>query len=425
MKLTDTAVRKAKSDVKPYKMPDGGGMYLHMMPNGSKYWRMDYRFAGKKKTLALGVYPDVSLALARERRTEARKLLANGADPSEVKKAAKVQADAVSANCFEAIAREWLEVKSPEWASTTAHKANRTLVNDIFPSLGKRPILEINPPEVLRVLRAIEAREAFETAKHAKILCGQIFRYAVATGKAERDPTPDLRGALKNVRVKHHAAITDPIKVGELLRAIDAFEGSFVVKCALKLCPLVFLRQGELRQASWSEINFDTAQWLVPENGGRKATVDGERVTGMKMNEPHIVLLSKQAIAILRELQQVTGAGRFIFPSARSPLGSEAQRPMSENAIRCALRAMGYANEDMTPHGFRTMASTLLDNNNFDPKLIERQLAHCEKDAVKAAYKREMWKMYLPDRMAMMQWWADYLDKLKAGAEVIPFNKMA
>lgn len=405
MKLSDTAVKKAKPEAKPYKMADGEGMYLEVMPTGSKYWRLKYRFGGKEKRLAFGVYPGVSLAQARDRRYDARKLLANGVDPGAVKQAQKTADVALNENSFEVIAREWFIKYSPNWKENHSSKILARLENDMFPWIGARPISEIAAPALLAAIRRIEARGALETAHRVLAICGQVFRYAVATGRAERDPTGDLRGALPPVkRGNHFAAITELKKVGELLRDIDGYQGSFVVQCAFKLSPMLFVRPGELRRMEWAEVDFDKAEWIIPDEK-------------MKMGITHIVPLSTQAMTILREIQPLTGNGKYVFHGER-----DHDRPMSDNAIRSALRRMGWANDEMTPHGFRAMASTILDNMGYKQEWLERQLAHEEPNKIKAAYKREAWRMYLPERTAMMQAWADYLDKLKGGAEVIPLR---
>jgi len=403
MKLSDTATRKAKSEAKPYKMADGGGMYLEVMPNGSKYWRLKYRLAGKEKRLALGVYPDVTLAEARNRRDEARKLLANDIDPSAVKQAQKAANVQHAANSFEVIAREWFDRHSPNWKENHSSKVISRLEKDIFPWIGAMPISGITPPILLAAIRRIEARGALETAHRALATCGQVFRYAVATGRAERDPTGDLRGALPPYKKDNHfAAITDPKKVGELMRDIDGYQGSYIVKSAFKLSPLLFVRPGELRKMEWNDLDLDAAEWCY-------------FIT--KTGTQHLVPLCKQAVLILRELQPLTGRGKYVFHGER-----DHDRPMSDNAIRSALRRMGWANDEMTPHGFRAMASTILDNMGYKQEWLERQLAHEEPNKVKAAYKRDAWRMYLPERISMMQAWADYLDNLKAGAEVIPLH---
>ena len=405
MALTALEVSKSKATDKPQRLADGGNMYLLVQPNGAKYWRMDYRLAGKRKTLAIGVYPDMSLAEARDRREQARKLIANGVDPVAVKQAQKVAFVAQSENSFEIIGREWFAKHSPNWKENHSSKILARLENDMFPWVGARPIGDINAPVLLAAIRRIEARGALETAHRVLAICGQVFRYAVATGRAERDPTGDLRGALPPVkRGNHFAAITEPKKVGELLRDIDGYQGSFVVQCAFKLSPMLFVRPGELRKMEWAELDLDKAEWIIPSEK-------------MKMGVTHIVPLPTQAVAILREIQPLTGHGKYVFQGER-----DHDRPMSDNAIRSALRRMGWANNEMTPHGFRAMASTILDNMGYKQEWLERQLAHEEPNKIKAAYKREAWRMYLPERTAMMQAWADYLDKLKQGAEVIPLR---
>jgi integrase len=410
MPLTDIKIRSAKPQHKTYKLFDSGGLYLEVTTAGRKYWRWKYRFGGKEKRLAFGVYPDVTLKMAREERDDARLQLANGVDPSEARRAEKVaQAGAES---FEAIAREWHAKFSPGWEASHGDRILRRLENDIFPWLGKRPIGEIKPPDTLAVLRRIESRGALETAHRALQNCGQVFRYAVATGRAERDPTRDLKGALPPPKEKHHASITDPKRIAELLRVIDAYQGYFVTKCALRLAPLVFVRPGELRRAEWPEVDLEKAEWRIP-------------AKRMKMRELHIVPLARQAVDILRELEPLTNrvfpsrpnACRYVFPSARTH-----ERPMSENAVLAALRRMGYTKEEMTGHGFRSMASTLLHEQGWNHQAIERQLAHAERNAVSAAYN---FAEHLLERRKMMQDWADYLDRLKAGAEVIPlFRKV-
>jgi integrase len=400
MKLTDAAVRKAKTEAKPYKLADGGGLYLEVMPNGSKYWRLKYRYGGKEKRLAFGVYPDVSLADARTRRDEARKLLANDTDPGAVKQAQKAMKQERAANSFEAIAREWFAKHSPGWAQSHASKIIQRFEKDVFPWLGGRPIAEITAPELLAVLRRIESRGALDTAHRAHQNSGQVFRYAVATGRAQRDPSGDLRGALPPARGGHFAAIIEPAKAGELLRAIEAFRGTFAVKCALLLAPLVFVRPGELRKAEWADIDLDAAEW---------------RYFVTKTKTEHSVPLATQAVAILRELHPLTGHGRYVFP------GRDPQRPMSDAAVNAALRRMGYDTKtEITGHGFRAMARTILHEElHIKPEVIEHQLAHRVPDTLGTAYNRTK---FLKERRTMMQQWADYLDKLKAGAEVIPLR---
>ncbi len=408
MPLNDRVLRSFKPKERVYRHADGGGLYVEVTPAGGLWWRWKYRFGGKEKRLSFGVYPDTSLKAARQQREAARQKLAAGIDPGEARKAGKLaQAGAES---FEAIAREWHAKFTPTWEASGADRIIRRFERDVFPWLGKRPIAELRAPELLAVLRRIESRGIQETAHRVKQNCGQVFRYAVATGRAERDPTGDLRGALPPTKSKHHASIVEPKGVGQLLRAIDGYEGHFVTKCALRLAPLVFVRPGELRKAEWSEIDLDKAEWRIP-------------AKRMKMREQHIVPLSRQAVAILRELEPLTNRGidakpdapRYLFPGARSR-----ERPMSENAVLAALRRMGYTKEEMTGHGFRSVASTLLHEQGWNHQAIERQLAHAERNAVSAAYN---FAEHLPERRRMMQAWADYLDGLKAGAKVIPLFK--
>lgn len=401
MPLTDTAVRNAKGREKAFKMADERGLYLLVNAAG-KYWRYDYRFAGKRKTLALGVYPDVSLGKARERRDDARKKLADEIDPGIHRKAQRAAAVDRAANSFETIAREWHAKYAPTWSEVHADRILRRLEVDVFPWIGGRPIAEIAAKELLAVLRRIESRGALETAHRAHQNCSQVFRYAVATGRAERDPSADLRGALPPAKATHHASITDPKAVGELLRAISGYGGSFIAKCALRLAPLVFVRPGELRKGEWTEIDLDGAEWRIP----------AER---MKMRAPHVVPLSTQAVTVLRELHALTGGGRHVFPGAR---GND--RPMSENTVNAALRRLNYGSDQMTGHGFRSMASTMLNEAGWNRDAIERQLAHAERDEVRAAYN---YAEHLPERRRMMQAWADYLSGLEAGADVIPLRR--
>ena len=401
MPLSDVSIKKAKPADKPFKLADEKGLYLLISPTGGKLWRWDYRINGKRKTLALGAYPDVSLARARERREEARAKLADGIDPGELKQATKAMRKERAANSFEAIAREWYAKHAPGWAVGHASKILRRLERDVFPWIGGRPIAELTAPDVLAVLRRIEARGVPETAHRAQQNCGQVFRYAVATGRAERDPTADLKGALPPAPQKNHfAAMTDPQAVGELLRALDGFKGSFQVQCALRLAPLLFVRPGELRTAKWADIDLDAAEW---------------RYVVSKTKTYHVVTLASQAVAILRELHSLSGHGAHVFP------GRDPHKPMSDAAINAALRRMGYDTKtEITGHGFRAMARTLLHEElEFAPEVIEHQLAHKVPDTLGAAYNRTR---FLKQRCIMMQAWADYLDRLKAGAEVIPLH---
>lgn len=399
MALTDVAIRKAKPADKPSRMFDGGGLYLEIAPSGGKLWRLKYRYGGKEKRLAIGTYPEISLLDARNRRETARKLLANGIDPADAKKAQKAARLDREANSFEVVAREWFVKFAPTWTDSHGDRIIRRLERDVFPWIGGRAIAEIKAPELLECLRRIEKRGALETAHRALQNCGQVFRYGVATGRAERDISSDLRGALPPVKPSHHAALTEPKKIGELLRAIDSYAGSLVTKCAMQLAPLVFLRPGELRNAEWVEIDLDKGEWNIP-------------AEKMKMRQPHLVPLASQAAAILREVRALTGQGRYVFPSART-----GERPMSNNAVLAALRRMGYDKEEMSGHGFRAMARTILDEVlGVRPDYIEHQLAHAVRDPNGRAYNRTA---HVAERRKMMQQWADYLEKLKTGSEVI------
>lgn len=401
--LTDMKVQKAKSNDKPVTLFDGSGLFLLVTPSGGKLWRFKYRYNGKPKLLALGSYPEISLLDARKRRDEARSQIAHGIDPGAVRKAQK-QTKIEEIETFEIIAREWRENFKSKWQEEYADKIMRRLELNVFPLIGLKPIKDIKAPELLAVLRRVESRDALELAHRIRNLCDQIFRYAVATGRTERNPASDLKGALSPVKEKHRAAITDPKRVGELLRAIESYQGTFVVQCALKFAPLVFVRPGELRHAEWSEINFENAEWNIP-------------AIKMKMKEAHLVPLSRQAIEILRKLHTLTGSERYVFPSERS-----SQRPMSENAILVALRIMGYPKEEMSGHGFRAMARTILDEVlQIRPDFIEHQLAHAVRDPNGRAYNRTA---HLNERRKMMQKWADYLDDIKQGAKVLPFRKI-
>jgi len=403
MPLTDTAIRNAKPGEKPVKLADEKGLFLLIAPAGGKWWRLKYRFGGKEKLLSLGTYPEVSLKEARTKRDEARKLLVQGIDPGEQRKAQKAAQVDRGANSFEVVAREWYAKQAPTWAANHGDRIIRRLERDMFPWLSGRPIAEINAPELLAVLRRIENRGAVETAHRALQNCGQIFRYAVATGRAERDPSGDLKGALPPVKGGNFAAVTEPKQAAELLRAIDAYQGTFTVQCALKLAPLVFVRPGELRQAEWAHMDLETSEW---------------RYTVTKTGTAHIVPLATQAVEILRELHALTGRGRYVFPSARTPNGS---RPMSDVALLAALRRMGFSKEEATVHGFRALARTVLDEVlGFRPDYIEHQLAHAVRDPNGRAYNRTA---HLPERKRMMQAWADYLDGLKKGADVIPLKR--
>jgi integrase len=392
--LTKFLIDNTKPGTKSRRLSDGRGMYLEIAPAGGRWWRFKYRLAGKERRISLGVYPDVGLAEARDRREQARKQVAAGIDPAQQRRAEKIALVERSENTFEAIAREWFAMFSPKWVTTHSNKVIGRLEKDLVPWLGSRPIRDITAPEVLSVLRRIAARGADETARRALQDCGRVFRYAVATGRADRDPTRDLSGALAPRTVVHLPSITEPKAVGALMRAIDDYQGTFVTRCALRLAPLVFTRPGELRQAEWAEFDLEKAEWRIP----------AER---MKMREQHIVPLSSQAVAILRDLQPLTGRSKFVFPSVRTRL-----RPMSDNTVNAGLRRLGYGKDEMTGHGFRSMASTLLNEQGWSRDAIERQLAHGERDAVRAAYN---YAEHLPERRRMMQAWADYLQTLRVG----------
>jgi len=389
--LSDAQVRNAKPKTKPYKLADGEGLFLVIMPSGSKYWRLRYFFAGKEKLLALGVYPEINLADARERRAQARKVLAAGSDPSEAKKEAKRQATLRSSNAFEVVAREWLEKREHEWAPSHACRQRAQIEKHILPKLGKRPIAEITAPEVLAMLRVIEEKGVLDTAGRMMQVTGQIFMYAIATGRAERNPVPDLRGALKRPVVKHHSFLTEN-ELPDYLKKLAAYDGSPQTRLALRLLLLTFVRTNELRGALWTEIDWDKKEWRIPADR-------------MKMKQLHIVPLSKQAISVLRELQKCSGNREYVFPNEHNPTTF-----MSENTMLYALYRMGYHSR-ATGHGFRSTASTILNENGFRPDLIERQLAHSERNNVRAAYNHAQ---YLPERRQMMQWWADYLDSAAA-----------
>jgi integrase len=396
MPLNDTAIRNAKADIKQKKLYDSGGLYLLVTPNGGKWWRFKYRFGGKEKLLSFGTYPQVSLKDARDDRDNAKKLLRNHIDPAIERKAIK-EAESGQGS-FDAVAMEWLTKFSQSWSKSHTRTIKQRLENYILPNLGLQSINKITAPELLAVLRKIEALGYVETAHRVKQICGQIFRYAVATGRMERDPAADLKGALPPPKSKRMASIIDPKGAGGLLRAIDDYNGSIVTQHALKLGVLTFVRPGELRHAEWDEVNLEVAEWRIP-------------AQKMKMKTPHIVPLSKQATAILEGIQPVTGQGKYVFPSERTY-----SRPMSENTVNAALRRMGYTKNEITGHGFRSMASTLLHEQGWKSDIIERQLAHQERNKVKAAYNHAE---HLSERKKMMQAWADYLDALKKGAEVI------
>ena len=403
MPLSDTSVRNAKPASKAVRMFDGGGLYLEVSPAGGKLWRLKYRFDGKEKRLALGIYPDVGLKDARDRRDLARKLLADGIDPGQHRKATKATREALAGNSFEIICREWLLNKRNNIEEAQYKKALARQEKDVFPWLGSRPITDISSPDVLAVLRRIDARGARYPAHKAKSEISQCFRYAIATGRADRDPCPDLKGAIPAPKSENLPSITDPKGVAELLRAIDGFKGTFVVRSALLLAPLLFVRPGELRKAAWDGFDLDKGEW---------------RYLVTKTKTEHLVPLAEQAVVSLRELHALTGHGQHVFP------GRDPKKPMSDAAVNAALRRMGYDTKtEITGHGFRAMARTILHEElHQKPEVIEHQLAHSVPDALGTAYNRTK---FLKERKAMMQLWADYLDKLKAGAEVLPLEKSA
>lgn len=402
--LTIREIDAAKPKAKPFKLADGQGLYIEVMPSGAKYWRLKYRISGKEKRLAFGVYPEVRPSEARDKAKEARDLIRAGTDPGAKRKADKRADILASANTFETVAREWMEGRKSHVSESTHLHTQARMENDVFPWLGKRPIAEIDAPEILISLRRVDARGARFSAHKIRSEISRVFRFAIATGRAKNDPARDLIGAIPPAVEKHFAAIVEPIKVAEMLRAIDAFRGTFPVQCALKLAPLLFARIGELRKAEWAHIDFQQAEW---------------RYRVSKTNTDHLVPLSSQAVAILRELHALTGDGRFVFPGART-----AAVPMSDAAINAALRRMGYDTQtEVTGHGFRAMARTILHEVlGVVPEVIEHQLAHKVPDALGTAYNRTK---FLSARKKMMQQWADYLDKLKAGAEVIPLHGAA
>lgn len=404
--LTDKAIKNAKPSDKPRRLFDGGGLHLLINPDGSKCWRLKYLLHGKEKRIGLGVYPAVSLAEARAKAAKERRKLKEGNDPATERKAAKEAKRNEAANTFEVIAREWHAKVAANQAESTSHKRLRFLELDVFPFIGSRPIAELAAPDLLAVIHRIESRGAMDIARRVHNICGRIFRYAVGKGLATRDPSRDieLKDILPPEDVKHHASVTEPKAAGELLRAIDGFTGAFTTRCALRLAPLVFVRPGELRHAEWSEFDFEKSEWRIP--AGK-----------MKMKEQHIVPLASQAVSILREIQAVTGEGRYVFPGERT-----SKRPMSENTINGALRRLGYTKDEMTGHGFRSMASTLLHELGFPHAVIEAQLAHGERNKVSAAYN---YAKYLPERKKMMRFWADYLGSLAAGGKIIAFKKSA
>jgi integrase len=403
--LTDTKVKNAKPGERPYKLGDGGWLYLLVKPSGAKLWRMAYRYAGREKLLALGAHPEVTLKEARQKRDGERARLRSGFDPGEVRKVERLTRANEAATTFKLVAEEFLERQVGRKRSDATLTKNRWLLEQAYPDLGNRAVASIKAAEVLAVLRKVEARGRLETANRLRAIIGAVFRHAIATVRAETDPTTALRGALQAPEVTHRAAITDAVALGGLLRALESFEGQPATAAALKLLPMVFTRPGELRQARWSEVSLEEAVWRIP----------AERT---KMRREHLVPLPRQALAILTDLQKVTGRAGLLFPSIRS-----AHRPMSDNTLNAALRRLGYGKDEVTAHGFRATASTLLnESGRFSADAIERALAHQDPDPVRRAYARgTFWK----ERVEMAQWWADHLDTLRTGGEVVPMRRPA
>jgi len=408
--LSNATIKAIESNDPRRRLSDGGGLYLRLSVNGGSHaWRFDYTFDGRRNTLSLGTYPTTTLRAARQKAEEARRVVDRCEDPSQQRKAARAkirerreaamraEAGLPPINSFEAVAREWYEKNAPGWASTHSEKIIRRFERDVFPWIGKKPIASIRPGDLLDLFRRVESRGAIETTHRIQQTSGQVFRYAVATGRAETDPGRDLRGALTPWKPQHYATLTDPRDVGRLLRDIESHEGSFSTKCAMQLAPILFVRPGELRKAEWSEIDLDKAEWRIP-------------AAKMKGRVMHIVPLAKQAVRILTELKPLTERSAWVFPGVRTN-----GEPMSENTVNAALRRLGYDRTTLTAHGFRGMASTMLHEHGWASDVIERQLSHTERNSVKAAYNHAE---HLPARRNMMQAWADYLDRLREGAEV-------
>lgn len=414
--LSNATIKAIKNNDPRRRLSDGDGLYLRLFVNGGSHaWRFDYTFDGRRNTLSLGTYPTTTLSAARQKAEEARRVVDRGVDPSQLRKAARAkvverreaatraEAGLPPVDSFEAVAREWYEKNAPNWAATHSEKIIRRLERDVFPWIGEKPVASIRPADLLELLRRVESRGAIETTHRVQQNCGQVFRYAVATARAESDPSRDLRGALTPWKPEHYATLTDPREVGRLLRDIESYEGSFATKCAMKLAPMLFVRPGELRRAEWSEIDLDKAEWRIP-------------AAKMKARVMHIVPLAKQAVGILAELKPLTDRSAWIFPGVRTN-----GEPMSDNTINAALRRLGYDRTTLTAHGFRGMASTMLHEQGWASDVIERQLSHAERNSVKAAYNHAE---HLPARRKMMQAWADYLDKLRKGADVVPMRKV-
>lgn len=398
MALNTLTIKSAKPKGKKYRLSDGGGLYMEITPSGGKLWRMKYRFLKKEKLLSFGAFPTISLKDARSLKDDAKKLLADAIDPAAFKKKTKQNKLTDSKNSFEIVVHEWVDKNRNKWVASNTQHVTARFERFVFPTLGKKSISDVTAPDLLDVIKRIEKSGTIYTAHKVLQNCGQVFRYAMATARTTSDPTTALKGALPPVQQKHHASITNPKKIGALLRAINGYEGNFITQCALKLAPLVFVRPGELRHAEWQEVDIEKAEWRIP-------------AEKMKMKAVHIVPLSKQAIAILEDIHTVTGHAKYIFPSVRTN-----SRPMSENTINAGLRRLGYTKEEMTGHGFRSMASTLLNEQGWHWDAIERQLAHAERNSIRAAYN---YAEHLPERVKMMQHYADYLNGLANGADVV------
>lgn len=392
MSLTAKKIESLKPSERMYRVADERGLCLEVPPSGAKRWRYRYRYNGKAKMLSLGVYPEISLKDARMRLEDCRKQLAHGIDPSEQRK--EELAERSGKYTFEYVAREWFGKFTVKWSEGHAETVIERLEKNVFPFIGNTPIKQVTAPELLTIIERIELRGAVEVARRVRGICSQIFRYAMVTGKADQDPAAAIRGAVPPLpkNVKHHAAITEPKKIGSLLRAIDSFDGTIIVHSALRLAPLVFVRPNELRRAEWAEIDLQNSLWQI----------SAEK---MKAKRPHVVPLSKQAKEIFEVMLPITGSGKYVFPSMRSEA-----RPMSENTINAALRRLGFSKDEMTCHGFRSMASTNLNSKGWGRDAIERQLAHVEGNSVRAAYNHAD---YMQERVEMMQWWADHLDLLR------------
>ncbi|MCZ8184215.1 MAG: tyrosine-type recombinase/integrase [Beijerinckiaceae bacterium] len=404
MPLTDTAIRNAKPGGKIIKLSDGGGLQLWVMPNGSKLWNLAYRdLQRKQRKLSFGIYPGVGLADARKKRDEAKKLLASGVDPGQQKRLDKLTKAIITATTFRAVAEEHLDKQKREGRSESTITKNRYLLEQAFPAIGERPVADIKAAEILAILKHLERKGTLETAKRVRATIGAVIRYAIATARAENDPTTALAGAIIAPKVKNRAAILDPVALGAFLRAVELFDGQLTTKAALRLLPLVFTRPGELRMAEWREFDLANARWVIP-------------ASRTKMRREHEMPLAHQAVAVLTELHALSGRGRLVFPGLRT-----VERPISENTLNASMRRMGYSNEDVTAHGFRATASTLLNQSGkFSPDAIERALAHQDPDPVRRVYNRSA---YWKERVEMAQWWADYLDTLRKGGEVIPIHR--